>query len=69
MQYLVLQMPDEFAQRFTHIASQAARYHLKVMTRIDVPDYVYPIIPSPTDYKRRRKLAAEIMGLGFIRWV
>lgn len=38
------------------------------MTRnIDVPDYVYPIIPSPTDYKlARRKLAAEIMGLGFI---
>lgn len=65
---LGLQMPDEFAQRFTHIASQAARYHLKVMTRnIDVPDYVYPIIPSPTDYKlARRKLAAEIMGLGFI---
>ncbi|MCC3705551.1 hypothetical protein LLR08_23720 [Rouxiella badensis] len=65
---LGLQMPDEFAQRFTHIASQAARYHLKVMTRnIDVPDYVYPIIPSPTDYKlARRRLAAEIMGLGFI---
>lgn len=63
-----LEMPNDFAQRLTHRASQAARYHLRVIARnIDVPDYVHPIIPSPTDYKlARRRLAAEIMELGLV---
>ncbi|MBG2711122.1 hypothetical protein AB7W80_15390 [Providencia rettgeri] len=61
-------MPNGFPQRLADRASQAARYHLKVMTRyIDVPDYVDPIIPSPTNYKlARKRLAAEIMGLDFV---
>lgn len=61
-----LVLPDDFAQRLAHKTSEPARYHLKVAARnVDVPDYVNPIIPSPTDYKLARKqLAEEIMVLG-----
>lgn len=63
-----LELPKDFAQRFSHKASEPARYHLKIAARhIDVPDYVDPIIPSPTDYKLARKqLATEIMALGLV---
>ncbi|MBE5214763.1 hypothetical protein IG611_05360 [Pectobacterium sp. A535-S3-A17] len=61
-----LKLPNDFSQRLSYRASEPARYHLRVVARhIDVPDYVEPIIPSPTDYKlARRQLAAEIMALG-----
>lgn len=65
---LGLSLPNAFAKRFTDRMSQAARFHLNVVVRnIDVPEYVNPVIPSPTDYKlARRRVAAEIMDLGFI---
>lgn len=61
-----LELPKNFAQRLSHRASEPARYHLRVVARhVDVPDYVDPFIPSPTDYKLARKqLAAEIRALG-----
>lgn len=61
-----LELPGGFAERLSNRASEPARYHLRVVARhVDVPDYVDPIIPSPTDYKlARRHLAAEIMALG-----
>ncbi|MCK9535350.1 MAG: hypothetical protein M0Q98_11755 [Pseudomonas sp.] len=61
-----LELPCDFAQRLSHKAFEPARYHVRVATRhVDVPDYVDPIIPSPTDYKLARKqLATEIMALG-----
>ncbi|MEG3081191.1 hypothetical protein R3F64_15095 [Halomonas sp. 5021] len=60
-----LELPNGFTERLCSKASEPARYHLKVITRnVDVPDYVQPVIPSPTDYKLARKhLAAEIMAL------
>lgn len=61
-----LELPNDFAKRLCNKASEPARYHLRVAARyVDVPDYVEPIIPSPSDYKLARKyLATEIMELG-----
>lgn len=61
-----LELPLGFGDWLRDRASGPARYHLKVMDRkVDVPDYVEPIIPLPADYKLARKhLAAEIMALG-----
>lgn len=61
-----LELPKDFSRRLSPRASEPARYYLTVATRyVDVPDYVNPTIPSPTDYKLARKqLAAEIMSLG-----
>ncbi|WP_344954329.1 hypothetical protein [Zobellella aerophila] len=63
-----LEMPDDFVQRLSFRAAEAARYHVRIVARhVDVPDYVNPIIPSPTYYKlARRQLAAEIMALGLV---
>lgn len=63
-----LDLPDDLVQRLSFRAAEAARYHVRVVARhVDVPDYVNPIIPSPTYYKlARRQLAAEIMALGLI---
>lgn len=60
-----LELPKGFRERLCSKVSEPARYHLRVTTRnVDVPDYVQPVIPSPTDYKLARKhLAAEIMAL------
>lgn len=61
-----LELPKNLGQRFRGRASELARYYVAVSTRrVDVPDYVEPVIPSPTNYKLARKhLAAEIMALG-----
>ncbi|MEA3642603.1 MAG: hypothetical protein VBE63_22060 [Lamprobacter sp.] len=61
-----LELPLGLGDRLRDRASEPARYHLKVMDRkVDVPDYVEPIIPLPADYKLARKhLASEIMALG-----
>ncbi|WP_199444758.1 hypothetical protein [Acidocella aminolytica] len=61
-----LELPEDFGQRLSHFAVEPARYHLRITPQnVDVPLYVDPIIPSPTDYKLARKqLAAEIMALG-----
>lgn len=61
-----LELPNGLEDRFCSRAAEQARYHLRVVPRnVDVPDYVEPVIPSPTDYKLARKhLAAEIMALG-----
>lgn len=63
-----LKLPNDLAQRLSFRAAEAARYHIRVVERyIDVPDYVDPIIPSPTYYKlARRQLSAEIMALGLV---
>jgi len=60
-----LDLPQGFSERFLGKASEPARYHLRIMLRnVDVPDYVQPVIPSPTDYKLARKqLAKEIKTL------
>ncbi len=60
-----LELPKGFSERFFSKASEPARYHLRIMLRnVDVPDYVQPVIPSPTDYKLARKqLAKEIKAL------
>lgn len=61
-----LELPNDLEDRLCGRASEPARYHLRVVARnVDVPDYVDPVIPSPSDYKLARKhLAAEIMALG-----
>ncbi|MBX6950171.1 hypothetical protein EX227_05610 [Providencia rettgeri] len=59
-----LDMPD-ISNKLAELASERARYHLKVVTRhVDVPDYVDPIIPLPKNYKiARKRLATEINTL------
>lgn len=61
-----LHLPNGIAERLGQRAAEPARYHLKVVNRnVDVPDYVEPVIPSPTDYKlARKRLAKEILALG-----
>lgn len=61
-----LELPLDLGDQVRGKASESARYHLRVVDRnVDVPDYVEPIIPSPTEYKLARKqLATEIMALG-----
>lgn len=61
-----MEWPDGIADRVRHKVSEQARYHIIIGTRdVDVPDYLSPVIPSPTDYKLARKhLATEIMALG-----
>lgn len=61
-----LELPRDVGDQLRGRASEPARYHLRVVDRnVDVPDYVEPVIPSPTDYKLARKhLAMEIMALG-----
>jgi len=63
-----LAYPNGVAERLSSRASEQARYHVKVMNRVvDVPDYVEPIVPIPSDYKLARKhLASEIKGLGLV---
>lgn len=63
-----LELPNGFGERLYSKASEPARYHLTVAARyVDVPDYLEPVIPSPTDYKlARRHLAKEIMALGLL---
>lgn len=63
-----IELPNTFALRLSSRASEPARYHLRVVARlVDVPDYVEPVIPSPTHYKlARRQLATEIMTLGLV---
>ncbi|WP_417546019.1 hypothetical protein [Marinobacter sp.] len=59
------ELPDHFGDRLGSMAKEQARYHLKVVPRnVDVPDYVNPVVPTPTDYKLARKqLASEFMAL------
>jgi hypothetical protein len=61
-----MELPSGFAERLSSETSKPARYHLSVIPRnVDVPDYVEPTIPSPTDYKlARRHLATKIRELG-----
>lgn len=61
-----LELPAGLGERFRGAALEQARYHVTVADRVvDVPDYVKPVIPSPTDYKlARKRLATEIMALG-----
>jgi hypothetical protein len=61
-----LKLPSGFSDRLLSKALEPARYHLYVVNRkIDVPDHVEPVIPSPADYKLARKhLANEIRTLG-----
>jgi hypothetical protein len=63
-----LGLPSGIGDQLRGRASEPARYHLRVVDRnVDVPDYVEPVIPSPTEYKLARKhLATEIMALGLI---
>ncbi|MCX7110957.1 MAG: hypothetical protein NTX45_12710 [Proteobacteria bacterium] len=48
-------------------ATRPARHHLTVVQEsVDIPEYVNPIIPTPTDYKlARRHLAVSMRKLGF----
>lgn len=61
-----IELPHGLADRLQARSSEPARYHLKVVNRyVDVPDYVSPVIPSPTEYKLARKhLAMAMMDLG-----
>lgn len=61
-----IELPQGLADRLHARETEPARYHLKVVNRyVDVPDYVSPVIPSPTDYKLARKhLAIAIKELG-----
>lgn len=63
-----LELFDGVKYRLCSRATEPARYHLRVVARnVDVPDYVEPVIPSPTDYKLARKhLASEIMALNLV---
>ena len=60
------ELPAGLAERFKVKAAEPARYHLKVYKRhVDVPDYVEPIMPTPTQYKLARKqLAFAVKELG-----
>lgn len=60
------ELPLGLSDRLRAKASEPARYHLKVANRyVDVPDYVFPVIPSPTEYKLARKhLAMAMKELG-----
>lgn len=59
------ELPDHFEDRLGSMAREQARYHVTVVPRnVDVPDYVNPVVPTPTDYKLARKqLASEFMAL------
>ncbi len=61
-----LDLPVGLAERLKVRAAEPARYHLKLSRRhIDVPDYVEPILPTPTQYKLARKqLAFALKELG-----
>lgn len=61
-----IDFPQGLTDRLLAKASESARYHLKVVNRyVDVPDYVTPVIPSPTEYKLARKhLAMAMKELG-----
>lgn len=61
-----IELPEGLVERLQARASEPARYHLQVVNRyVDVPDYVSPVIPSPTDYKLARKhLAIAMKELG-----
>lgn len=63
---LGMELPLGLADRLRAKSSEPARYHLRVVGRyVDVPDYVAPVIPSPTEYKLARKhLAISMMELG-----
>ena len=61
-----MQMPGGLAEQLQSRAGERPRYHLRVVDRVvDVPDYVNPVLPSPTDYKLARKqLAIAMQELG-----
>lgn len=61
-----MEMPVDLPERLASKASETARYQLKVADRqVDVPDYLNPIVPSPTEYKlARKRLAMEVKELG-----
>lgn len=63
---LGLELPNNFAERFSKRATELARYRLDVVARsVDVPDHIDTVIPSPSEYKLARKqLASDIMSLG-----
>lgn len=63
-----LDLPSGLGDRLQTMALEPARYQLKVVDRyVDVPDYVDPLIPSPTEYKLARKhLAVAIKDLGLL---
>lgn len=57
-----LKLPEGFTERFVAIAAEQARYHLKVVhQRVDVPIYINPVIPTPSDYKLARKQLAKVI--------
>lgn len=61
-----IELPVDLAERLKVRAAEPARYHLKVSERhVDVPDYVEPIVPTPSQYKLARKqLAFVVKELG-----
>lgn len=64
-----LSLPSDLEDRLKSKSKEQARYHVSIYDRnVDVPDYVKPVIPAPTDYKHARKrLASEIKSLGLSR--
>lgn len=63
-----LELPSGLQDRLEVMVSQPPRYNLAVVKRhVDVPDYVVPIIPSPTEHKlARRHLAFAMKDLALI---
>lgn len=61
-----LPFPDALVNLLQSRASGAARFQLQHAQRhVDVPDFVDPVVPSPTDYKLARKhLAVAMQQLG-----
>ncbi len=60
------ELPAGLAERLKVRAAEPARYHLNISKRyVDVPDYVEPIVSTPTQYKLARKqLAIAVKELG-----
>lgn len=55
-------LPAGLTERLQSKSPGLARFHMRVENRyVDVPDYVDPVIPSPTDYKLARKHLAIAM--------
>lgn len=61
-----LLFPDDLTDLLQSRASEAARFQLQHTKRVvDVPDFLDPVVPSPTDYKLARKhLAVAMQQLG-----
>lgn len=59
---LGIALPTVLTERLQSKSPGLARFHMRVEHRyVDVPDYVDPVIPSPTDYKLARKHLAIAM--------